>query len=280
MNTGKALIEDVDSCEVAPGQCALWWLGQHGFIIKLGRVVCYLDPYLAPEPSRQMPPLLRPEEITNATFVLGSHDHADHIDRGAWPGIAKASPRASFVVPKLLYEKLGREIGLPEKRLVGIDEDDIATQQGVTVTAVPAAHELLDVDAATGLYPYLGYIVEGNGFRLYHAGDTCIYEGMQAKLRRRPLDLALLPINGRDARRLAADCIGNMTYQEAADLAGAIRPGMTIPTHFEMFAINSVDPQLFADYMHVKYPQLATCIPRHGERMIVGEKRSAAELRF
>jgi L-ascorbate metabolism protein UlaG (beta-lactamase superfamily) len=279
MNTGQALIDDVDSCDVAFGQCALWWLGQHGFIVKLGRVVCYLDPYLTPDPSRQVAPLLRAEEITNATLVLGTHDHDDHIDRTAWPGIAKASPKASFVVPKLLAEKLGREIGLPEKRLVGIDEDDIATQQGVAVTAVPAAHEFLDVDPATGLHPYLGYILEGNGFRLYHAGDTCIYEGMQAKLRHRPLDLALLPINGRDARRLAAKCIGNMTYQEAADLAGAIRPAVTIPAHYEMFAFNSVDPQLFVDYMQVKYPHLPTCIPRHGERMIVGEKRSAEDLR-
>ncbi len=277
MKTGKALIDEIDACEVPAGQCALWWLGQHGFVVKLGKVVCYLDPYLTPDPSRQVPPLLKAEEVTNATLVLGTHDHDDHIDRAAWPGIAQASPKANFVVPKLLREKLVRELGLPEQRMVGIDEGIIVTQQEVTVTAVPAAHELLDQDPATGLHPYLGYIVEGRAFRLYHAGDTCIYEGMQAKLRRRPLDLALLPINGRDARRLAANVIGNMTYQEAADLAGAIRPGLTIPAHFEMFAINSVDPQLFADYMHVKYPHLEAWIPRHGERMVVYQKRSAAD---
>ena len=117
----------------------------------------------------------------------------------------------------------------------------------------------------------MGYILNGNGFRLYHAGDTCLYEGMQARLRAKPLDLALLPINGRDARRLAAGCIGNMTYQEAADLAGAIQPGLTIPTHFEMFAQNSENPQLFVDYMRVKYPHLQTWIPRHGSRLLVGK---------
>lgn len=141
------------------------------------------------------------------------------------------------------------------------------------MTAVPAAHEFLDEDPATGLHPYLGYIIEGGGFRLYHAGDTCLYEGMQARLRQWPLDLALLPINGRDAKRLAANCIGNMTYQEAADLAGAVRPGLTVPTHFDMFATNSEDPQLFVDYMRVKYPRLATCIPRHGQRNITARSR-------
>ena len=272
MKTGKALIDNVDACEVLPGQCAVWWLGQQGFIAKLGKIACYFDPYLARDPSRQVPPLLNAADITNAAIVLGSHDHGDHIDRSAWPGIAEASLRATFVVPMLLRNKIVQEIGLAGERVRGIDEGIELGVDGVVVTAIPAAHELLDEDPATGLHPYLGFIVEGNGFRLYHAGDTCIYEGIQAKLRRARLDLALLPINGRDARRLAANCIGNMTYQEAADLAGAVQPGMTIPTHFDMFAFNSADPQLFADYMHVKYPHLETCIPQHGERKIVYRK--------
>ena len=64
-----------------------------------------------------------------------------------------------------------------------------------------------------------------------------------------------------------------MTYQEAADLAGAIRPGLTIPTHFDMFAANSENPQLFVDYMRVKCPHLATRVPRHGERNITASNR-------
>jgi L-ascorbate metabolism protein UlaG (beta-lactamase superfamily) len=36
----------------------------------------------------EIAPLVQPGEVTNATVVLGSHDHADHIDREAWPGIA------------------------------------------------------------------------------------------------------------------------------------------------------------------------------------------------
>ncbi len=272
LKTGKALIDEVDSREVPAGQCSLWWLGQHGFIAKLGRTVCYFDPYLTPEASRQVAPLLKAGEITNASLVFGSHDHGDHIDREAWPGIAAASPRAKFIVPQLLREKIVREVGLPDDRVLGADEGTEIIERGIRVTAIAAAHEFLDEDPATALHPYLGYLVEGNDFRLYHAGDTCVYEGMQAKLRRQPLDLAILPINGRDARRLAAHCIGNMTFQEAADLAGAIRPGMTIPAHFGMFTFNSENPQSFADYLHVKYPHLDTCIPRHGERIAVRKK--------
>ncbi len=272
VKTGQALIDDTNACEVPAGHCALWWLGQHGFIVKLGQAICYLDAYLSPHPSRQVAPLLDASQVTNAMLVLGSHDHDDHIDRRAWPAIAQAAPKAKFVVPELLREAIVRELGLPEDRVLGIDEGIGIREMGLTITAVPAAHETLDEDPATGRHPYLGYILHGNGFRLYHAGDTCPYEGMQAKLRREPLDLALLPINGRDARRLAAGCIGNMTYQEAGDLAAAVEPGLTIPTHFEMFADNSEDPRLFVEYLRVKYPHLKTCIPRHGVRLLVGKK--------
>lgn len=269
MKQGRELIEEVNATQVQKGACAFWWLGQHGFVVKLGEDVVYIDAYLSPNPGRRIPPLLKPEEITNATLVLGTHDHIDHIDRPAWPGIATASPGAKFVVPQLLRSKVAAGVKLSEDRVLGVDEGLTVSAGGVKVTAVPAAHELLDTDPATGLHPYLGFIIEGNGFRLYHAGDTCMYEGMQAGLRRWPLDLAFLPINGRDAKRYTSYCIGNMTYQEAVDLAGAIRPGVTVPTHFEMFSGNSEDPQLFVDYVNAKYAGLKTLIPRHGERTIV-----------
>jgi L-ascorbate 6-phosphate lactonase len=270
MPTGTALIADIDACAVPEGACGLWWLGQQSFVAKLGDTVCYLDPYLSPSPHRQVPPLLAPEEVTNAQLILGSHDHTDHIDRAAWPRLAQASPQATFVVPELLRARLIEELGLPADRVVGLDDEQSVTVAGVRVTAVPAAHELLDQDPATGRYPYLGYVLESRGFCLYHAGDTCLYEGMQKKLRRFSLDLALLPINGRDAVRYAAHCIGNLTFQEAVDLAGAIRPGLTIPAHFDMFASNSEDPKRFVDYLHVKYPDLGTLVPQHGERVLVG----------
>jgi L-ascorbate 6-phosphate lactonase len=265
MLSGQQLIDDIQACRVPVGEAAFWWLGQHGFAIKLHETICYIDAFLTPLADRLVPPLLKPEEVTNADFVLGSHDHADHIDREAWPRIAAASPRAKFIVPALLREKIADELRLPNDRILGVDLDMNVAVGEVAVSGIPAAHEFLDADPRTGLHPYLGFVLESHGFRMYHAGDTCIYEGMQALLRRWRFDLALLPINGRDAKRLASGCIGNMTYQEAADLAGAVRPGLTVPTHFEMFATNREEPRLFTDYMRVKYPDLPTHLPHHGE---------------
>ena len=274
MQTGTDLIRDIDTCRVPPGGCGVWWLGQHSFIVKLGHTVVYIDPFLSPLHSRQVAPLLTPGQVAHADLILGSHDHMDHIDRPVWPLLAAASPQALFVVPELLRRNVVADLKLPDMRVAGIDLGLTVRVRDVTVTAIPAAHELLDRDPATGLHPYLGFIIEGNGFRLYHAGDCCLYEGQHAWLRSRPFDLFILPINGRDARRLASGCIGNMTYQEAADLAGDLHPAVVIPSHYEMFSENAQEVGAFVDYMRVKYPQQRVVVPAHGERVMLGACRT------
>ncbi len=270
MNTGKHLIDEINSAALGAGEVALWWLGQHSFILKAPGGVVYMDPFLIDLPGRLIPPLLTAGEITNAALVLGTHDHIDHIDRDSWPAIAKASPGAKFVVPDLLLPRLAKDLGIPAERFIGLDDGRSVEVSSIRVTAIPAAHEMLNRDEATGRYPYLGYIVEASARTVYHSGDCCIYEGLAARLKKWKLDAMLLPINGRDARRLAAGCIGNMTFQEAAGLAGAVSPGLAIPTHYDMFAMNSANPGDFADYMKVKYPSIPVHICRYVERFLLG----------
>jgi L-ascorbate 6-phosphate lactonase len=265
MLTGNALMAEAAACRMAAGECVFWWLGQHSFILKLGETVVLADPFLSPLTGRRVPPLLKAEEVRGVQLVLGSHDHADHIDRPAWPAIAAANPQAVFVVPAPVAPGLRRDLGLGEDRVVGLRDGESMERGGIRVTALPAAHEILERPSTPGAYRHLGFIVQGNGVTVYHAGDTCLFEGLQERLRAHRPQILFLPINGRDAKRLRSGCIGNMTYQEAADLAGALAPALTVPTHFEMFDGNTEDPALFADYMAVKYPALRTCVPVHGQ---------------
>ena len=116
----------------------------------------------------------------------------------------------------------------------------------------------------------MGYAVSYQGATVYHAGDCCIYEGLETRLRQLGrLDVMLLPINGRSASRLRRGILGNMTYQEAADLAGAVKPGLVIPMHYDAYAGNLENPLLFQDYLHVKYPDVPCAVPRAGERLDV-----------
>jgi len=76
------------------------------------------------------------------------------------------------------------------------------------------------------------------------------------------IDIALLPINGRDPARGVP---GNFTAEEAAELGKQIHAGFVIPCHYEMFEFNSVSPQRFVNAaVKVKQPyRLLKC----GERL-------------
>ncbi len=246
------------------------FLGQMGFKIRCGETVIYIDPFLSDHPKRQFPPPMSVEDLCDADLILGTHDHKDHVDRESWPKLAAASPMARFVVPELLLRwGLPGDLGISEDRFVGLNDGQSVEMDGVRVTGVASAHEFLDRDEKSGLYPYLGYIIECDGFCIYHAGDTCRYEGLEAKLSNCRFDLMMLPINGRDARRYKTGYIGNMTYQEAVDLAGVLRPRLVIPGHWDMFAHNGEDPMAFVDYMRVKYPRQNVWVAKRGKKIVL-----------
>ena len=267
---GNELILDINNNIVKSGEVAFWWLGQIGFVAKIGTCVIYMDPYLSEDPDRNIMPLLSPKDITNADYIIGSHDHIDHIDRKVWHQISLSSPKAKFVVPRILLPGLAKELAIREERFIGIDDGlSFLLSENIKITGIPAAHEFLDRDPKTGYYPYLGIILEGNNCVIYHSGDTCIYEGIQDKLRQfGKIDIMFVPINGRSGKRYRADTIGNMTYQEAVDLAGVMRPGLVVPAHYEMFDFNKEDPLLFGDYIEAKYPGIPYWIGNHGEKII------------
>lgn len=270
MKSGIELIKDIDKCVLENGHMAFWWLGQLGYVIKMGETVVYLDVFLSDFPNRNIPSLLKPEEIINADFIIGTHDHIDHIDRKVWHQLSLSSQNAKFIVPKLLIENLSDDLNIPRNRFIGLDDGISISEKGIKITGIPAAHELLDQDPNSGHYPYLGYIIEGNRCTIYHSGDTCMYEGMYSRLRKwNKFDVMFVPINGRDAKRYRENCIGNITYQEAVDLAGTIRPKLVVPGHYEMFTENSEDPLLFSDYIDAKYPGINYWIGEHGERVKV-----------
>ncbi|MCR5775765.1 MAG: MBL fold metallo-hydrolase [Lachnospiraceae bacterium] len=252
------------------GTAFLWWLGQMGLLIKMGSTLICIDYFATMDDARRTMPPIPADELTGVDAFLGTHDHLDHIDHEAWKIWSRTNPEAGFVFPDLHRDKVLAD-GVDNKRAFGIDDGESVQIGGVTIHAVAASHEFLDRDPATGKFPNLQYIVEGNGVRIHHAGDTVRYEGMLGKIKGfGPLDAELLPINGRDAKRYRRNCIGNMTYQEAADFAGETGTRLVIPGHWDMFADNSADPAEFADYLDAKYGNRPGCvIPKVMEKMVI-----------
>lgn len=249
------LMNDIKTAQVKEGELAFWWLGQQGWCVKTATKVLYFDPYLSEREKRNFPPALKAAEIDNADIVLCTHDHLDHIDHPVLPEIAELSKNTRIVVPPVAQDILIREDGIPAHKVMSLQAGDSCSYRDITITALKARHEGFDYSEEHG-YPYNQYVVEADGVVIYHAGDTLLYEGMLTELQKWNIDIAFIPINGRDSARYRRNCMGCMTWQEAADLAAELRCRLVCPAHWEMFSDNSENPYLFADYCKVKYPQL------------------------
>lgn len=97
-------------------------------------------------------------------------------------------------------------------------------------------------------------MVEWNGVVVYHAGDTAVYDGLIETLSRWRVDVAFVPINGRDWFRARDGIVGNTDFREAAHLAEELDFGLIVPTHYDLFAFNAADPGHFVGYLYQLNP--------------------------
>lgn len=232
----------------APG---LFWLGQAGFWIETGRHRILIDPYLsdslavkhagrANDHRRMMPPPVELADLPRPDLVLVTHAHTDHMDGDTLRPLAERYPGLPFVVPAATLAVARERIGGDALLLPAEADTRIEPVPGVAVTVFPAAHETRERDGE-GRDLFLGYGIEAEGLRLYHSGDTIPFEGLAGRLSDFAADIALLPVNGRDAGRLSAGIPGNMTLEEAIDLAGKAGVPWLVPHHFGLFAFNTID---------------------------------------
>lgn len=289
---GREIIADVEGCTPAPGSLAAWFIGQAGFILKFpSGTVCYIDPWLSDlaGTTRAYRIPLDPDLITNCDLLLTSHDHADHIDVDADPIIMRQSPRATWIAPRGA-EALVRQLGGTPGRTVLLDGDDAATVRDVRVTAIPSTHygffseerftpaeeawyasiPAQLPDEKRGMERFVGFVLECDGFTIYHAGDNNGYRGFLERLVRWPgFDLMLLPINGRDWFREQRGMIGNFTYREAAQVAHAAHARLLIPYHYDGFVANNEYPDALVRYVTSDGPRVPVRVMRLGERLMV-----------
>lgn len=228
----------------------LYWLGQAGFVLDgEGRRVV-IDPYLSDSLAekyrgkkfphlRMTPAPLHPAEIRHVDLVLATHGHSDHLDPGTLPTLLAANPAALLVAPLAIRSLALERAAVPEQRLVCIDAGETVTLSGLHLSATRAAHETFERDPQ-GHYRFLGLAVRLAEATVFHSGDTIPFAGQVEEVRALAPDIALLPVNGRDALRTENGIPGNMTLSEATALARATGVGAMIAHHFDLFAFNTV----------------------------------------
>lgn len=232
------------------------------------------DPFLSPHRGRLHPSPLAPEEATGVDVVFCSHEHVDHFDAEAVKGIAKASPRAVFVVPEPIVD-MAVESGVGAERVLGMQPGQAVDVAGLSVRAVPACHGVTMDDAygfgeslSAGLVRFLGFVVDIGGVRVYHAGDTIHFDGMEEMLSPLGIDVALLPINGRDAEREARGIVGNLDHREAAWLASRIGAGVVVPMHHDLFARNLGFPGALVEAVGREHSDVSVMVPARGRPFV------------
>lgn len=241
--------------QAGAGEVLLYWLGQAGFLLDYAGYRVLVDPYLSDSlahkyrgtafpHTRMMAPPIVPGELARLDLVLCTHRHTDHMDPDTLQALAARFPDLRFVVPAASLDEARKRCGVADARLIAVNAGDcVAPLPGLTVQPLPSAHETLNPDAQ-GRHEWLGYVIDISGVRLYHSGDCIPYTGLPQGVATLAPQLALLPVNGRDAQRSGNGVPGNFTLDEALALChGAGIPAM-VAHHYGMFDFNSVPAEL------------------------------------
>ena len=205
------------------GELGLFYLAQAGFCIKTSKnKIIIIDPYLSDACERlfnfkrMIPSVLEANDVL-ADLFLSTHHHADHLDPDTVPVVAKNTN--TFFIGAPDCETFYREQNIPPNRYVILRRDAEWKSEEIKIKAIYADHGDLAPAA-------VGYLIEVDGIRLYHAGDTAFRPDEILKSLQGNVDIMIVPINGQ---------YGNMDAYEACSLAARIQPEIVIPCHFWMF---------------------------------------------
>lgn len=254
----EPLLQDIQRAAQQPDALHLWWLGQSGYLVEWEGQHLLLDPYLSDSLTKKyantakphvrmtaMP--VAPQQLNFIDVVTSSHNHTDHLDGETLEPLLQVNPALIMIVSAANRSFVAERLQVASERLTAISIDTPISVGAFTFHAVPAAHEQIEQDEQ-GQHKFIGLIVEVGPWTLYHSGDTVLYEGMVEQLRRWSIDVAFLPINGRDPQRGVA---GNLWGEEAVHLGRAAGIGLIIPCHYDMFTFNTVTPDRFIEAAEV-----------------------------
>ena len=170
------------------------WFGQSAFRITTAGSRIFIDPFHVPGSAGP------------ATLILVTHPHPDHYDKAAIAGLRGQD--TEVVLPM--------SCAVPGQK--GIAPGQTETIRGIRVTGIASYNVAKRFHPKSG--SWLGYIVDVDGLRIYHAGDTDPLPEMAGL---RP-DIALLPVGG----------MFTMSWKAAAELQRSLGAALAIPMHYNL----------------------------------------------
>ena len=182
------------------------WLGHSSFLLQGCGKSFLIDPVFSehcsplPIPSlrRKVAPPCRVSGLPHIDAILLTHSHYDHMDLPTLRKLGKNIP---------LFTPSGHAGMLGKKGFTSVTEipwwQSVEVFPDVKITAVPAQHFTARTPFDKNLAHWCGWVIEGDGKRLWHAGDSG-YCPAFSEIGKRfgGIDLAMVPIGAYQPRHI------------------------------------------------------------------------------
>lgn len=173
-----------------PGQVALTWIGHASFLVQFTDLNVLIDPnfanwlFLLKRIKRSG---LKLRDLPPVDLVLLTHAHFDHFHK---PTLRRLPHPKIGVMPWGVGD-LAHDLGFA--RVIELEWWESFAHQDWKVTLTPSKHWGARVlhDHHRG---YGGFVLEHQGRRIYHAGDSAYFEGFRDIGKYLAPEIALLPI--------------------------------------------------------------------------------------
>ncbi|RME73107.1 MAG: metal-dependent hydrolase [Planctomycetota bacterium] len=212
------------------------WLGHACWLLE-GSATVLLDPFLDDNPKAPC----KAADIEGVDVVAITHDHFDHIaDAGPILQRTGATAVATYEVANALASTYN---ATAEGMNIGG-----SVQVGAVTLHMTQAFHTAEKGAATG------FVVELDGLRIYHTGDTCVFGDMALIGRLLRPDLLLCPIGDRFT----------MGPRSAAHAVQLVAPRVAIPMHYNTWPPIEQDPESFRSLVSETAPDVEVVILEPG----------------
>jgi L-ascorbate metabolism protein UlaG (beta-lactamase superfamily) len=201
------------------------WLGHACFLLE-GSKRILIDPFLTGNPLAPV----KPGDV-KTDLILVTHGHGDHL--GDTVEIAK---RNNAIV--VCIHELSRILVKRDVEVLGMNIGGSAYSMGVKITMVPALHSADFEDESGEIVSSgspVGFVVEMDGVKVYHTGDTGLFSDMKLIGELYEPDIMLVPIGD----------LYTMGIKEAVKAVEFVRPKVAIPMHYNTFPPIEKNPEDF-----------------------------------
>jgi L-ascorbate metabolism protein UlaG (beta-lactamase superfamily) len=213
------------------GQFALTWIGHASFLIQTPRHNILVDPNWANwliVIRRLKRAGLSIHDLPNIDLVLITHAHFDHLNRRTLRAVAEQQP---IVVPSGVHN-LVHDLGF--EHVHEMNWWDEWNYQDLKIIFTPAKHWGARVlhDSHRG---YGGYVIEYEGRRIYHCGDSAYFDGFKEIGRRLAPEIALMPIGAYEPPSFRDVHMGP---EEAVRAFQELKAKTFVPMHFGTYRLS------------------------------------------